>query len=173
MGNAMIIPRMQSLPIQTGTNPWRIRLLTFLLAAIAAASAAYWALKWPDAAAPARTAVVTPTSPAVDSSKVAALLGAKSVTGDVTPAAASPTPSVYKLLGVIAQGRPGGTGQRGSALIATEGGLAKPFRVGDTVADGLVLQSVKARSVVLAPSGQTASGITLELPALPGIPAAK
>lgn len=168
----MIIPRMQSLPIQTGTNPWRIRLLTFLLAAIAAASAAYWVLKWPGAAVPVRSTVADVPDLAIDSSKVARLLGAKSAASGDASAPASAAPSVYKLMGVIAQGGPGGAGKRGSALIAIEGALATPYRVGDTVADGLVLQSVRARSVVLAPSGQSEGGITLELPLLPGMPGA-
>ena len=116
----MIIPRMQSLPIQTGTNPWQPRLLTFLLAAAVAASAAYWMLKWPGAAAPVRNTVAPPAALAIHSGKVAGLLGAKSsANGDASgPTAAAP--STYKLMGVIAQGGPGGTGRHGSALIAVE-----------------------------------------------------
>ena len=163
----MIIAAMQSLPIPSGTNPWLIRLLTFLLAALAAASALFWVLKWPAPSEPARSTVATQQAPAIDSSKIAQLLGASQASTASDPSATNP-PTNYKLLGVIAQG---GKGALGSALIATEGAVAKPYRVGDTVADGLVLQSVKARSAVLGREGQAGGMVTLELPPLPGLPA--
>lgn len=53
--------------------------------------------------------------------------------------------------------------------MALTGAAAKPYRVGDEVVDGLVLQAVKARSVVLGRAGQTQGLITLELPLLPGM----
>jgi hypothetical protein len=53
-----------------------------------------------------------------------------------------------------------------------EGAITKPYRVGDPVADGLVLQSIKARSVTLGPEGSASGALTLELPPLPGLPAA-
>ena len=162
----MIIPAMQSLPIPSGTNPWLIRLLTFLLAALAAASALFWVLKWPDPSNPARSTLVATQAPAIDSDKIAQLLGAsQALAEDGTPATNQQTN--YKLLGVIAQGS---HGSQGSALIAVEGSLAKPYRVGDTVADDLVLQSVRARSAVLRRAGQTDGALTLELPPLPGMP---
>ncbi len=163
----MIISRMQSLPHPSSNNLWLIRLLTFLLAALAAASAAYWGLKWPGTVAPTHNNLVAPPAQTIDSAKIAQLLGARQ-TGDA--AATASVQTSYKLLGVIAQGGPGATGERGSALIAVEGASAKPYRIGDTVAEGLVLQSVKARSAGLAPSLQDAATITLELPPVPGMP---
>jgi general secretion pathway protein C len=73
--------------------------------------------------------------------------------------------SRFKLIGVIAQGR-----LRGSALIAVDGEPAKPFRVGETVTDGMLLRSVESRQVTLAPEMTGNQGVTLELPPLPGAP---
>ena len=70
---------------------------------------------------------------------------------------------------MIAEGRASAQGKAGSALLATTGLPAKPYRVGDEVADGLVLQAVKNRSVVLGRPGQTQGLVTLELPLLPGM----
>jgi len=95
---------------------------------------------------------------------MARLLGASART-DATSAPVNLS-AKFKLLGVIAQG---GSGSHGSALIALEGTPPKPYRVGDTLSDGLVLQTVKARSVVLGPAGQLGGSFTLELPWLPGM----
>ena len=64
------------------------------------------------------------------------------------------------LVGVLA----GGANQ-GAALIAVDGKAAKPFRVGATVAEGLVLQSVQGRRVNLGAGGDATAALTLELPA--------
>jgi len=74
-----------------------------------------------------------------------------------------------QLLGVIAESRASSQSNAGSALLATTGSPTKPYRVGDEVADGLVLQAVKNRSVVLGRPGQTQGVVTLELPLLPGM----
>lgn len=147
-------------------NVWFIRLMTFLLAALAAASIVFWVLHWPAESHGSPGPVATAPSASIDSGKVALLLGANPATEKPPTANVS---SVYKLLGVIAQGGPGQQGPRGSALISAEGASAKPYRVGDEVADGLVLQSVHARSVVLGRVGQTDGGVALELPLLPGM----
>jgi general secretion pathway protein C len=55
-------------------------------------------------------------------------------------------------------------------LIAVDGEPAKPFRVGELVTDGMLLQSVKGRSVTLAPEMTGNQGVTLEMPSLPGTP---
>lgn len=140
--------------------------MTFLTAALAAASIGYWVLKWPTPASTARLTVATAVTTPVDSAKVARLLGA-----NPNPAGAASTAPVvnaasrFKLLGVIALGA-----RSGSALIAVDDAPAKPYRVGQAVTDDLLLQSVKARSVTLAASLQDNDGVTLELPPLPGAP---
>lgn len=149
-------------------NPslWRLRLTTLLLAALAAASAVYWALKWSEPSVSPRPSSLPLPAPAIDSARVAQLLGAS---GAATPAATQPTGNAlgkFKLLGVIAQGR---AGARGSALISIDGEKAKPYRVGDRLGDALVLHSVSARSVALAPDLQSPPSLTLELPPLSSI----
>lgn len=102
----------------------------------------------------------------VDANQIARLLGARPVADMVSGAVLPPSASAgYKLLGVIAHGTQGGR-----ALMAIDGQPAKPYRVGDRVTDGLVLQSVKARSVSLGADLRSTAGITLELPPLPGVP---
>lgn len=146
--------------MQIQTSPlWRLRLVTFALAALASACALFWGLKWQNPATLAPAAPIVPQPRAIDSAQVAALLGARPKAAN---APVNPT-SIYKLLGVIAQGS-----RHGSALIAVEGAPAKPFRVGDTVSGELRLQSVAARSVTLGTGATGEDGLTLSLPPLPG-----
>jgi general secretion pathway protein C len=159
----MIIAAMHSLSLHSSPNPWLIRLVTFLLAALAAASLSYWVLTWPAPTA-ARALTPEPAAPAIDTAKVAQLLGANPNAAGPQAATVS-APSKYKLLGVIAEGAHGG-----SALIAIDSEPAKPYRIGEHLSDTLVLKSVKARSVTLAAGLQDNGGITLELPPLPGAP---
>jgi len=156
----MIIAPMHSLPRPPGANPWLIRLLTLLLAALAAGNALYWALKWPTSGPSARQPVLSAEAPPIDSDKIALLLGASQAAG---PAAVVNVQANFKLLGVIAQG---GAGSRGSALISVDGQPAKPYRVGDKVNDEWVLHSVKARAAYLSSSPAVPASVTLELPAL-------
>ncbi len=138
---------------------WTVRGVTFALWAAAAASAAYWGLK-----AGGAGAVVTGPAAAMraplqaDPAAVARLLGQAAPTGAVA-AAAPPLASRFQLMGVVAD-----NAQRGAALIAVDGRPAKPYRVGASVDDGLVLQSVRGRQAVLAASAQGPAVVTLELP---------
>lgn len=157
----MIIAPMQSLRLDSPPRPWWTRLVTLLLATLAAASVGYWVLQWPAPAPPLRTAVPDAASNTIDSAQVARLLGAAA---NSTAPAANPASS-YKLLGVIASGS-----QHGSALIAVDTQPAKPYRVGEHLSENLLLQSVQARRVTLAADAQGTGAVTLELPALPGQP---
>jgi general secretion pathway protein C len=146
---------------------WRLRLTTFLLAAMAAASAAYWVLKWSGANPPPREQSVASQTTPIDTGKLAQLLGATPPpVGAATQISAINAMDRYKLIGVIAQGS---RGTQGSALIAIDGKPAKPYRVGDKVSDTLVLHSVTARAAALAPDLQAPVAGTLELPALTGV----
>lgn len=158
----MIIAPMQSSSLRPPSSPWVIRLVTFLWAALAAASAGYWALMWPAAPDTTRIHTPEPVAPPIDTIKVAQLLGATSAGG---PTASVVIASKYKLLGVIAQGQ-----RSGSALIAIDGQPAKPYRMGERVADDLVLQSVKARSITLGAGTSGSQDLVLELPPLAGTP---
>ncbi len=65
------------------------------------------------------------------------------------------------LLGVIA-----GPNGQGSALIALDGQAPKPFRVGQAVGDGLVLQSLGPRRALLGAAVNGPALRELQLPAL-------
>jgi general secretion pathway protein C len=133
------------------------------LAALAAGSTLYWVLKWPVSGSAAPQAVLGTESPPIDSDKIALLLGASQpADNDSSQAEAVNVQTNFKLLGVIAQGS-GRSG--GSALIAVGEQPAKPFRVGQAVADGLVLHSVKPRAALLANSTSAPASVTLALPA--------
>ncbi len=139
---------------------WWLRIATFLLAAMAAASATYWVLKWnaPAASAPAGAPTVkAPTQS--DPQLVARLLGGGQIASVSTTV--DRTASRFKLTGVVASGAKGGI-----ALIATDGQAAKPYRVGAAVSDALVLQSVAIRSAALGASLDAPSAFTLVLPVL-------
>ncbi len=139
---------------------WWLRIATFLLAALAAASAAYWVLKWsaPAASVPPAAPSVNAPSPA-DPQLVARLLGGGQVAS--ATAVVDRTASRFKLSGVVASGANGGY-----ALIATDGQTAKPYRVGAAVSDALILQSVAIRSAALGASLNAPAAFTLELPLL-------
>jgi general secretion pathway protein C len=143
---------------------WRSGLATFCLAGAAAASLTYWTLQWPSAGHNTTVAAAQVTSATIDSGRLARLLGQAAATSP-QPSAAPPVVARFVLVGVIAQGS-----QRGSALIAVDGKPAKPFRVGETVADGQVLLRVKPRSVTLATDMAQDHGIDLALPQVNGAP---
>lgn len=135
---------------------WLSRIVTFTIAGLAAASAAYWGLK---AGAPS-TPVAVPAlawAPPVGPKALALALGGGLV--PQAPGVAPAVPSRYALLGVAA-----GKAQGGAALISVDGQPARPVRVGATLEGGLVLQSVTGRRAVL--SSGDGPGLTLELPPL-------
>lgn len=137
---------------------WWLRVSTFMIAAAATASAAYWMLKW-SAPAPA------PPSPPVvfsmrqsDPQGVARLLGG----GASATLGAAPDPaSRFKLTGVVANRSNGGY-----ALISIDGKPSRNYRVGAAVEDNLLLQSVTTRGAALAAGLDAPTSLTLELPKL-------
>lgn len=142
-------------------NNWWLRIATFMLAALAAASAAFWVLKWmaSGVVSPSGAVVVASLAP-IDPQAVARLLGG----GQAAITAVAPVnaaPGRFKLTGVVADGARGGY-----ALIAVDGQAARPYRVGAPVSDALVLRSVAPRSAALAASVEAPVSLTLELPAL-------
>ncbi|MFM2036188.1 MAG: hypothetical protein RL459_1453 [Pseudomonadota bacterium] len=140
---------------------WLVKPVTFVLAALAAASCAYWALKITGGsfALPAAPKVAAATVADADPQALAQALGAGS-----RPSAAPLAPALasrFVLLGVLA-----GRSSAGAALIAVDGKLAKPYRVGAELESGLVVQSVQGRRAVLASDLSSPSVLTLELPPL-------
>jgi general secretion pathway protein C len=69
--------------------------------------------------------------------------------------------SRLQLLGVIADSQ-----GRGRALIAIDGQVPQTYRVGQTVRDGLVLQSLSPRAALLGAALNAPVLIQLQLPAL-------
>lgn len=153
----MIIDPMQAYPQPL----WSLRITTFALAALAAASAAYWGLNWVAVAPSSPTAVLAGSGTApVDPQAVARMLGGAGLAGPAVSAVQA-SPSRYTLTGVVA-----GSSQRGYALISVDGQPARPFSVGSPVGDALVLQSVIARSAVLGATREAPPALTLDLPPL-------
>ena len=103
---------------------------------------------------------LAPSAIQADVDTVARVLGASLV--DEQPAAQPAPPMRLRLLGVVTQGR-----QRGAALISVDGQPARPWRIGDEVAQGLVLQSVGARSAALGATRSGPVSLELEVPPQP------
>jgi len=153
---------MQTFSHSLADSVWRVRLVTFVLAALAAFSASYWVLKWQDTPRLTYTPVTPATAHSIDTAELSFLLGGSGNSAQASSKPVRTGPDKYKLLGVIAQGN------HGRALISIDGTPAKPYQVGQTLSDGLVLHSVSARSAALAAGVQNTPTVQLELPLLGG-----
>jgi len=140
---------------------WRVRVATFALFALAAASATFWALRAGGGGASTAPVPAMTTQPALDSRAVARALGGGVVQAAAAAGAPAPAARRFALLGVVADRSSGG-----AALISVDGKPAKPFRVGASVDGRLILQSVQGRRAVLAAGVDAPAEVTLELPAL-------
>lgn len=149
----MIIAGMVSNP----GNRWAVAAGTFVLWGLVAASAVYWGVKLSSSTATGPLAPPAPSAPPSDPAAIARLLGATSTAAAAAPAAS--LSSRFTLLGVVAEADGGG-----AALISVDGKPPKPYRVGATVDEGLVLQSVQPRRATVAASMQATPALTLELP---------
>ena len=141
-------------------NIWWLRIATFTLAALAAASTAYWALNLSAPAPVTPGDLIFPDTTAKSNPQtLARLLGGGEVSA--SPVKSDISASRLKLTGVVANRGPGGY-----ALIAIDDQPAKPYAVGSQVSDKLILQSVAPRSAALALDREAPVSVTLELPAL-------
>jgi general secretion pathway protein C len=140
-----------------GRGAWPVKWLTLLLWALAAGVVVFWCLRWSSGGAGPLPAPAPEPALQVDAPAMAKALGAVALPA-AAPAAA-PASSRYALLGVLA-GRDSGAG---SAVIVVGGKPARSFRVGDTVEDGVVLQSLAAREARLGSSMQGPATAVLEL----------
>lgn len=145
-------------------SPWWPRIATFLLWVVAAASLAFWGLKWSAVGAKLPSVAVTSSGASTlsDPQALARVLGAGASVAPVAIAAASR----YALLGVVA-----GPHGAGVALISVDGKPARPFEVGATVDAQLVLKSVASRQATLAGGVDAPAAVTLELPSIKRLPA--
>jgi general secretion pathway protein C len=148
--------------LSTFQRVWLPRLAALILAALAAASATFWALKLHGSASDVGLPAVPATEVAAsDPMAVARALGGGK-TAVVAQAAALPSvASRLALVGVVANPKSGG-----AALISVDGKPAKPFAVGSVVEDGLVLKSVGTRQAALAQGAAAPASVTLEMPPL-------
>lgn len=138
--------------------------LAFLVWALAMGSAVAWGLQWsgrmPGSALADRAAIASllPNNEGalVDASAVAKLMG--TVEAQVAIVAAPTVASRLVLLGVIAGE------DSAAALIGIDGKPPKPYQVGSTVTDGLVLSAVSPRRAQLAASVDGPPVLTLDMP---------
>lgn len=161
-----------SAPRGGGASRWGARLAALLLWAAAGASAVFWALKFgTPASMPPATPVASLSSgvsaPAADAEALARLLGAQAATSAASAAAAAPAASALQgrlvLKGVVAAR----SQREGAALISVDGKPPQTFRVGARIDDAVMLQSVGARTAVIAADARGPALITLELPKPP------
>lgn len=140
-------------------NPWSVRLGTLALWAAAGASVVFWGLRLSAPAAGPAVPVAPVTAIVPDAQALARVLGAQ----PLAPAApAVQLSSRFALIGVLSGRASGG----GAALIAVDGKPAKPFRVGATVDEGLVLQTLGPRQAQLGPAVGEPATLTLDMPLL-------
>ncbi len=147
-------------PTLSAAALWRLRVVTFALAALAAGSVVFWVLKLGSSnPTPVDAATLsTLDSARMDAQAVARALGA-SQTSDVAPRV---LPSQRWVLTGVARA---GTTQ-GVALIAGEGQHAKPYRLKAPLEEGLYLVGLEPRMAHLGPTPDGPVSMTLELPKL-------
>jgi general secretion pathway protein C len=144
------------------------RLSAFVIWSLVAATAVFWALRLAASPAPVPPYAVAVSKSIVVRGDLTRLFGAPprvAVAAGATPEA----PARYKLLGVMAPRSKAAQAEegRGVALIAVDGKPPRPYRVGATVADGYVLQSLEARAAALGAGAGSAPAFTLQLPTRP------
>lgn len=141
-----------------------MRLLSFVIWAVVAASAVFWLTRLLARSDPAPAHTVTASANAsVASADMSRLLGStRSVAAE--PAAEPAVDARFKLIGVVApkSKQP----DSGLALIAVDGKPPRPVVLGGVVDGPLVLLAVNHRRAELGPAGGAAT-VRLELPAVP------
>lgn len=142
----------------------KARIAAFLVWALVAACAMYWAMRLLAVPASLPMSVQPVSTASVLRGDIARLFAvpAPVAAAPVEPALASR----FRLVGVVApKDAERGQGQ-GIALIAVDGKPPRPYRVGASFGDNLLLRAVAARTAVLGPSDGPPV-LQLEVPALP------
>ena len=137
--------------------PTFLRLTSLLVWAVVAYSAVVFALQW-EGGVPVDTLVVGSEQKQV-LSDVDALSVSKALGAAPMQSASANLASRFVLVGVM----DGGPSQ-GVALISVDGKPAKPYRLGQTVSDGLVVVGTGPKKAELGPQMGVASSLVLELP---------
>lgn len=146
-------------------GPMGVRLLSFVIWALVAASAAFWAMRLGASATPVPAHTVWADA---DTAGAAADLGRLfGLPPSTVPVDSAPTPqpaasSRFKLIGVVA---PRSGGPEGLALLAVDGAPPRAYRVAARVGSEWIIRSIGHRRVELAPADGGAA-VVLELPLL-------
>ena len=140
-----------------------MRLLSFVIWALVAASAVFWLTRLLSRSDAAPSHTVTASAGTSASADLSRLLGSTRV------ASAEPQPELatdarFKLIGVVAP--KAAVPDSGLALIAVDGKPPRPVLLGGVVDGPLVLLAVNHRRAELGPAGGEAT-VRLELPAVP------
>ena len=140
-----------------------VRLLSFVIWAVVAASAVFWLTRLLSRSDPAPSHTVTANAGASTSADLSRLLGSTRTAAEPS----APEPAVdarFKLIGVVAH--KSAAPDSGLALIAVDGKPPRPVVLGGIVDGPLVLLAVNHRRAELGPAGGVAT-VRLELPAVP------
>lgn len=156
---------------------WQVISFTAALWLLALGSAVFWGMKWmqpsiaPTSPAAPSAASVGGAVVAVDSLSLAKGLGGGQETAPISGApsadsapASSIDASRFALTGVVVHRA--GNSSASVALLGVDGKPAQPYRVGASLAEGVVLHSVAAGKAMLAASAKDEPSTTLELPQL-------
>jgi general secretion pathway protein C len=130
----------------------------------AAASVVFWVLhisSVDSVQAESSMQTADPTMTAAPSAKSSAFLNRALGVQSPMPEISTVPSTRVQLWGVVA-----GASGRGSALISVDGLPARAFRVGQTVTDDLVLQSLGPKQALLGASPKGATLLTISLPEL-------
>jgi general secretion pathway protein C len=141
------------------------RILALLVWAFAAASVAYWGLRWfakPVAVPPGTGSVAMSTLPHGDITKL--LTGPAIKADEPDPNAQSALAARIQLLGVVAPRNEHDTS--GVALLVVDGKPSRAFKAGQMVDGELMVQSIGQQIVTIGPRGGDAQ-LTLNLSLLP------
>ena len=131
--------------------------MTLLVWALAAASVVFWGLKLSATGNPPLVPPVTDQAQAgADAGLMAAALGA--LKAEAKTQATAPSAGRFALVGMVAS-----DARRGVALITVDGKPARAVKVGTSLEDGLLLQSVTPRSATLAADMNGPARFVLEL----------
>jgi general secretion pathway protein C len=141
------------------------RILALLVWACAAASVAYWGLRWfakPVAVPPGTGSVAMSTPPHGDITRL--LTGPAVKADEPDPNAQSALAARIQLLGVVAPRNEHDTS--GVALLVVDGKPSRAFQAGQTIDGELIVQSIGQQIVKIGPRGGEAL-LTLNLSLLP------
>lgn len=138
------------------------RVSAFVIWALVAASALYWALRLA-AGGPVAPPYTLPVSGAAPlRGDLSRLFGSAAVPTGPAVAAAPELSSRFKLVGVVAPAASAPQGG-GIALVSVDGKPPRPYRVGARIENDLMLRAVARRSAQIGPAND-GTAFTLELP---------